>query len=82
MWKETNNTLTATFEFISFTEAFAFMTEVAFESERQGHHPKWVNVYNRVEIILNTHDAGNVITEKDHYLAEAISDIYAKYAEE
>ena len=73
MWKETNNTLSATFQFENFTRAFAFMCEVAFEAERQNHHPNWSNVWNTVEINLTTHDAGNVVTDKDKVLAEKIT---------
>lgn len=79
MWKEENNCLKATFVFKDFVEAFAFMSEVAFAAEKQNHHPNWSNVYNSVSFELNTHDAGNIVTEKDHRLAEAISAIYKKY---
>jgi 4a-hydroxytetrahydrobiopterin dehydratase len=72
MWQEINNELVKTFEFNDFSEAFAFMTRVAIEAEKQNHHPWWSNVYNKVEIRLTTHDAGNVVTEKDHHLANAI----------
>ena len=79
MWKETENQLEATFTFTDFAEAFAFMTEVAFHAEKQNHHPNWSNVWNRVTIQLNTHDAGNIVTDKDHALAQMIDKIYAKY---
>ncbi|GAB3227536.1 4a-hydroxytetrahydrobiopterin dehydratase [Algoriphagus aestuariicola] len=72
MWKEENNRLKRTFEFSDFQEAFAFMTRVAFLAEKQNHHPNWSNVYNTVEIELSTHDAGDVVTDKDHRLAKAI----------
>lgn len=78
MWKEEDNMLKAKFEFKNFTQAFAFMTEVAFLAEKHHHHPNWSNVWNTVDIHLTTHDAGNVVTEKDQKLAEAISDIYKK----
>lgn len=81
-WKETNNKLAASFEFENFTEAFAFMTEVAFAAERHNHHPNWSNVWNKVDIELTTHDAGNIVTEKDQKLAEDISELYAKYRPE
>jgi 4a-hydroxytetrahydrobiopterin dehydratase len=48
------------------------MTRVAFLAEKHQHHPNWSNVYNRVEICLTTHDAGNVVTEKDERLAKEI----------
>ena len=72
MWEEANNKLTRNFEFRDFSEAFGFMTRVAFEAERMDHHPNWSNVYNTVHISLSTHDAGDVVTEKDHQLARAI----------
>lgn len=76
MWTETNNTLYRKFEFADFSEAFAFMTRVALEAEKQNHHPLWTNVWNRVEIWLSTHDAGNVVTDKDRALAAAIDKFF------
>ncbi len=76
IWKEENNALTAEFVFENFIEAFAFMTKVALLAEKMDHHPEWSNVYNRVHIRLRTHDAGNVISEKDRALAEAIEKLY------
>lgn len=72
MWKEENNQLKKIFLFKDFSEAFAFMTRVAFIAEKMNHHPEWKNIYNRVEISLSTHDAGNTVTVKDKKLAEAI----------
>lgn len=72
MWTENNNSLYQKFIFRDFSEAFAFMTRVAFLAEQMNHHPRWANVYHTVEIWLNTHDAGDVVTEKDHQLAAAI----------
>lgn len=72
MWKEENNQLIRSFEFKNFSEAFAFMTRVAIEAERLNHHPFWTNVYNKVEIRLSTHDAGDIVTEKDRELAARI----------
>ncbi|MBK9555893.1 MAG: 4a-hydroxytetrahydrobiopterin dehydratase [Bacteroidetes bacterium] len=72
MWKEENNTLSKTFKFANFIDAFAFMTRVALLAEKQDHHPNWSNVYNTVTINLTTHDAGDVVTEKDRKLAAAI----------
>lgn len=79
MWVEKNNALTASFRFKDFAEAFAFMTEVALHAERLQHHPNWRNVWNTVEISLNTHDAGGVITEKDWKLAALIEQVYKRY---
>ncbi|RAJ99976.1 4a-hydroxytetrahydrobiopterin dehydratase [Larkinella arboricola] len=75
MWQEENNQLTRTFEFRDFSEAFAFMTRVAFVAEKMNHHPTWTNTYNKVWFRLSTHDAGNTVTDKDWKLAEAISSI-------
>lgn len=72
MWKEENNKLTRTIEFKDFSEAFAFMTQVALLAEKQDHHPWWSNVYNKVTIELNTHDAGDIVTDKDLKLSKAI----------
>lgn len=77
MWNEENNVLKKTFKFKNFSEAFAFMTQVAFIAEKMDHHPEWKNIYNTVEISLSTHDAGNTITEKDRTLAEKIDKIHA-----
>ena len=73
MWEESNNKLYKKFEFSNFSEAFAFMTRVAIEAEKMNHHPLWTNVWNKVEIWLSTHDAGDIITEKDKKLAERIN---------
>lgn len=59
------------FKFGDFTQAWGFMTRVALAAEKADHHPEWSNVYNRVEIVLSTHDAGGV-TEKDVALAKFI----------
>ena len=72
MWQEKNNTLYKKFVFKNFSEAFAFMTRVAIEAEKMDHHPLWTNVYNQVEIWLNTHSAGDIVTEKDRALAKQI----------
>lgn len=76
MWIEKDNKLIGTFEFSDFVEAFAFMTQVALVAEKMNHHPHWTNVYNRLEIRLSTHDAGDVVTTKDRELASIIESIY------
>lgn len=80
MWEEKDNALQAEFKFKDFAQAFAFMTEVAFHAEKQDHHPNWSNVWNTVTINLNTHDKGNIVTDKDHKLAASISEIFEKYS--
>ena len=55
------------------------MTEVAIIAEKMNHHPTWSNTYNKVEIRLSTHDAGNTITDKDRKLAESITGAVKKY---
>lgn len=72
MWTEQDNKLVRAFRFRNFSEAFAFMTRVAFLAEKMDHHPDWTNVYNTVSIRLSTHDAGDVVTDKDRRLAAAI----------
>lgn len=76
-WIETDNKLYHKFKFKDFSEAFAFMTRVAIEAEKADHHPTWTNTYNTVEIWLNTHDAGNIVTDKDHKLSKAIDKLIA-----
>lgn len=75
MWQEEQNKLYRKFEFKNFSEAFAFMTRVALAAEKMDHHPEWKNVYNTVEVWLSTHDAGDIVTEKDHKLAKKIDGI-------
>lgn len=75
MWKEENNTLSKTFEFKNFVEAFGFMSSVALISEKMDHHPDWSNSYNKVIIHLSTHSAASKVTDKDHALAKAIDAI-------
>ena len=76
MWKEENNKLKRTLTFKDFKQAMAFMSQVAEVAEEKNHHPWWSNVYNKVEIELTTHDAGNTVTEKDYNLAQKIDQIY------
>lgn len=77
MWEEKNNTLYRKFNFKNFSEAFGFMSRVALEAEKMDHHPLWTNVYNQVEIWLSTHDAGNIVTDKDKKLAKKIDALIA-----
>ena len=75
MWKEEDNKLKKSFEFKDFVEAFGFMSRVALIAEKMNHHPLMTNVYNKVSFELNTHDAGNTVTDKDHRLAKAIDQL-------
>ena len=59
------------FRFADFNEAFGFMTRVALLADKHDHHPEWSNVYNRVEIVLTTHDAGG-LSKRDAAMAAAI----------
>jgi len=72
MWQEKNNQLFRFFTFKDFSEAFAFMTRVALLAEKSNHHPDWSNAWNKVDISLSTHDAGDIVTDKDRALADAI----------
>ncbi|WP_298093010.1 4a-hydroxytetrahydrobiopterin dehydratase [uncultured Sphingomonas sp.] len=71
---EARDAITRTVVFADFVEAFAFMTRVALIAEKMDHHPEWKNVWNRVEILLTTHDAGG-LSGRDIELAEAIDAI-------
>lgn len=75
MWEEKNQQLHKEFVFRDFREAFAFMTKVALLAEKLNHHPSWKNVYNKVEISLNTHDAGDIVTDQDRAMAKAIDEL-------
>ena len=68
---EARNGIARSFKFADFSAAFAFMTRVALAAEQADHHPDWSNVWNRVDVLLSTHDAGGV-TEKDIALARRI----------
>jgi 4a-hydroxytetrahydrobiopterin dehydratase len=69
-WAETpgRDAISRTYRFADFNTAFAFMTRVALKADQMDHHPEWFNVYNRVDVVLTTHDADGV-TEKDVTLA-------------
>jgi 4a-hydroxytetrahydrobiopterin dehydratase len=71
-WIEEENKLKKTFTFKNFSEAFGFMTRVALVAEQMNHHPTWTNTWNKVSFELNTHDAGNKVTDLDRKLAAAI----------
>lgn len=73
-WSAVENGIEKEFRFNDFVEAFGFMSKVALLAEKQGHHPEWFNVYNKVKIRLTTHDLGGV-SEHDFRLAEAIDQL-------
>jgi 4a-hydroxytetrahydrobiopterin dehydratase len=71
---EARDAISRQFVFADFAEAFAFITRVALLAEKMDHHPEWTNVWNRVDILLTTHDAGGLST-RDIVMAEAIDAI-------
>ncbi|PDT13282.1 4a-hydroxytetrahydrobiopterin dehydratase [Rhizobium sp. M1] len=71
------SSISKTFKFSNFIEAFGFMTEAAITAEKLNHHPEWFNVYSRVDVTLNTHDAGG-LTELDFKLAKAMEKAAAR----
>ncbi len=75
-WEERDGALHRTFHFGAFADAMAFMMRCAFHAETLDHHPEWTNVYNRVDVKLTTHDAGNTVTEKDRELARRMDAVY------
>lgn len=70
-YDESRDAITRRFTFDDFSAAFAFMTRVALLAEKADHHPEWANVWNRVDILLTTHDAGG-LSERDIKMARAI----------
>ena len=73
-YDEARDAITRTIVFTDFAEAFGFMAQVAILAEKANHHPEWTNVWNRVEILLTTHDAGG-LSGRDIELAEKIDAI-------
>lgn len=72
--------ITKRFSFQNFVSAFGFMTQVAMEAEKLGHHPEWTNVYRHVDITLTTHDKGG-LSALDITLARAIERIATRFGE-
>jgi len=77
-WKTTNQSLEKTFEFTTFEEAMQFMQDATPFISQTDHHPTWSNTYNRVQVIITTHDAGNEVTEKDHTLANFLDELFSQ----
>jgi 4a-hydroxytetrahydrobiopterin dehydratase len=73
-WSMINGKLHKEFIFVSFIEAFGFMTTAALHIEKMNHHPEWFNVYNKVKVNLVTHDAGG-ITQNDIDLARTLNSL-------
>lgn len=78
LWKlqDKRDAIERSVKFNDFSAAWGFMSRVALAAEAADHHPEWFNVYNRVDIVLSTHDAGG-LTDRDIELAKKI-DQYAK----
>ncbi len=77
-WTYTGTAIKQDFKFKTFVEAFSFMTAVALEAEKMDHHPEWSNVYNTVNISLNTHSAKG-ITQNDFDLAQKIESAGSRF---
>ena len=75
-WTFEGNKLRKTYKFNDFPEAMAFLVRLSYEAENRNHHPEIFNCYNRVELALNTHDAGGKVTELDFDLARAAENIF------
>lgn len=75
-WKEENNALHKTYLFSDFETAMSFMQKAVPLIGQLDHHPCWTNVYNKVEVTLTTHDAGNTVTDKDVALAKILDELY------
>lgn len=73
-YDEGRDAISREFMFDDFNQAFGFMTQVALLAEKADHHPEWSNVYNRVTILLTTHDAGG-LSARDIEMAEAIEEL-------
>ena len=74
-WRYIDNAIEKNFLFANFSQALGFMVQVGLLAEKVNHHPEFLNVYNRLRIRLNTHDAQNSVTDKDISLAKNIDKI-------
>jgi 4a-hydroxytetrahydrobiopterin dehydratase len=75
-WTFEDNKLHKIYRFNDFREAMAFLVLLSYEAENRNHHPEIFNCYNRLEIGLNTHDAGGKVTDRDIELALAIEKLF------
>ena len=73
-WDATDTTISKTFVFKNFVQAFGFMTQTAIVAEKMNHHPEWSNVYKTVNVTLTTHNAGG-LTELDIKLAKHMDEL-------
>lgn len=80
LWKEQERALRRSFTFPTFMKAIDFVNEVAALSQQHHHHPNITIAYTRVVLSVNTHDAGSIVTHKDHVLAAAIDLLYEAYS--
>jgi 4a-hydroxytetrahydrobiopterin dehydratase len=76
---ERRGAITREFTFADFTQAFAFMTQIALVAEKNNHHPEWSNVFNRVTITLTTHDADG-LSQRDIDLARCADEAFERFA--
>lgn len=77
-WTLEQSTIHREFKFRNFTDAFSFMTAVALEAEKMNHHPEWTNVYNKVSVILSTHEPQG-LTMLDMDLAMKMDSLYSRF---
>ncbi len=77
-WIENTSQLEKTFTFDSFESAMQFMQKASLTISELDHHPTWTNTYNRIHIVLSTHDAGNTVTQKDWELARELDVLFAQ----
>ena len=75
-WEEKDQALHREYTFSSFKLALSFMNQCVASIDSLNHHPEWFNTYNKVCVRLRTHDAGNIVTDKDYALATILEDIY------
>lgn len=76
MWKEEDHKLKKTFQFKNFSEAYQFIIEAGDLMNSMNHHAYWCNQYDKVNFELSTHEAGDIVTDKDRKLAEALDSIF------
>lgn len=77
---ERDHSLQKTFHFKTFQDAIQRMVSCKDDIDQLDHHPERTNIYNRVDVVLRTHDAGNIVTEKDHQLAKLLDNHYIWYS--